>query len=176
MKRFISILLAATAALSIATAANAHDHGDKDKMKDKMKKEMHPSIVNIAANNPDFSTLIAALKAADLVSALEGDGPFTVFAPTNAAFDKLPKGTVESLLKPENKQKLVDILTYHVVAGAVYAKDVVTLDSATTLQGTDVTISTNMGTVKVNDATVVMTDIKGSNGVIHVIDTVIMPK
>jgi uncharacterized surface protein with fasciclin (FAS1) repeats len=132
------------------------------------------TIVDIAVANPDFSTLVAALKAAGLVETLSGAGPFTVFAPTNAAFAKLPAGTVENLLKPENKAKLASILTYHVVAGKVLAADVVGLKSATSVQGSAIKIDASKG-VKVNDATVTATDIVGSNGVIHVIDTVIMP-
>jgi uncharacterized surface protein with fasciclin (FAS1) repeats len=132
------------------------------------------NIVEIAAGNPDFSTLVAAVKAAGLAETLSGTGPFTVFAPTNAAFAKLPAGTVEDLLKPENKDKLTAILTYHVVAGEVMAADVVKLSSADTVNGKAVTISTADG-VKINDATVTATDIDASNGVIHVIDTVILP-
>jgi len=132
------------------------------------------TIVDVAVGNPDFSTLVAALKAAGLVETLSGAGPFTVFAPTNAAFAKLPAGTVESLLKPENKATLTGILTYHVVAGKVKAKDVVTLKTATTVQGSAVAIDASNG-VKVNNANVTATDIMGSNGVIHVIDTVLMP-
>jgi uncharacterized surface protein with fasciclin (FAS1) repeats len=118
---------------------------------------------------------VAAIKAAGLVETLQGEGPFTVFAPTNAAFEKLPEGTLEDLLKPENKDKLVAILTYHVVAGNVMAADVVKLTKATTVQGSDIMIDTSDG-VKVNDATVTQTDLKTKNGVIHVIDTVIIPK
>ena len=132
------------------------------------------SIVDIAVGNPDFSTLVTALKAAGLVETLSGKGPFTVFAPTNAAFAKLPAGTVESLLKPENKATLAGILTYHVVAGQVLAKDVVTMTSATTVQGGTIKIDASKG-VMVNNATVTAADIQGSNGVIHVIDTVLMP-
>lgn len=134
-----------------------------------------PTIVDVAVGNPDFSTLVTALKAAGLVGTLQGAGPFTVFAPTNAAFAKLPAGTVENLLKPENKAQLTAILTYHVVPGKVLAADVVKLSSAKTVQGGEVRISTAGGGVKVNDATVTATDIAGSNGVIHVIDTVILP-
>jgi uncharacterized surface protein with fasciclin (FAS1) repeats len=132
------------------------------------------TIVDIAAGNADISTLVTALKAAGLVETLSGKGPFTVFAPTNAAFAKLPAGTVESLLKPENKAKLTAILTYHVVAGKVLAADVVGLKSATSVQGSAIKIDASKG-VKVNNANVTATDIMGSNGVIHVIDTVIMP-
>ncbi len=123
-----------------------------------------------------FDTLVAAVKAAGLVETLKGPGPFTVFAPTDAAFAKLPPGTVENLLKPENKEKLVKILTYHVVAGDVMAKDVVKLHSAKTVEGASVTIKTADGGVTVNGAHVIKTDIIASNGVIHVIDTVLMPK
>ena len=134
-----------------------------------------PSIVEIAAGNPDFSTLVAALQAADLVDVLSGDGPFTVFAPTNEAFAQLPPGTVEMLLLPENKGKLTAILTYHVVAGKVMAADVVTLIEAKSVEGNTIAVSVADGAVMVDGATVVATDIEASNGVIHVIDAVIMP-
>ena len=140
---------------------------------DKMVKE---DIVGVAAGNEAFSTLVAAVKAAGLVDTLKGKGPFTVFAPTNEAFDKLPKGTVESLLKPENKAKLVAILTYHVVAGNVKAADVVKLDKAKTVNGADVSIEVKDGKVMLNGkSTVTKTDIAAANGVIHVIDSVILP-
>ena len=132
-------------------------------------------IVDTAVAAGSFKTLAAALKAADLVDTLKGPGPFTVFAPTDEAFAKLPAGTVENLLKPENKEKLKAILTYHVVAGKVMAADVVKLKNAKTVQGTTVDISATGGKVKVDNANVVKTDIGASNGVIHVIDTVIMP-
>ena len=112
---------------------------------------------------------------ADLVGTLKGDGPFTVFAPTDAAFAKLPEGTVESLLKPENRDKLVAILTYHVVPGEVTAADVVKLSEAKTVNGQDVAITVADSGVRINDANVIKTDIDASNGVIHVIDTVILP-
>ncbi|MCG3183310.1 MAG: hypothetical protein ICCCNLDF_01405 [Planctomycetes bacterium] len=133
-------------------------------------------IVGVAAANDDFSTLVAAVKAAELVETLQGDGPFTVFAPNNAAFAKLPEGTVEELLKPENREKLTAILTYHVVAGKVMAADVVKLTEAATVQGQKVKIEVKDGTVHVDGAKVIATDIKCSNGVIHVIDSVILPK
>ncbi len=138
-------------------------------------KAADETVVAIAAGNADFSTLVAAVKAADLAETLSGAGPFTVFAPTNAAFDKLPKGTVEDLLKPENKAKLAAILTYHVVAGKVLAADVKT-GKVKTVQGTDLDVKVSADGVTVNDAKVVKTDIVGSNGVIHVIDTVVLPK
>ncbi|OOE93876.1 fasciclin [Salinivibrio sp. AR647] len=146
----------------MGSAVAAHHKGDYD-------------IVDTAMKNDDFSTLVAAVKAADLVDTLKGDGPFTVFAPTNAAFDKLPDGTVETLLKPENKDKLTDILTYHVVPGKVTAEQVMGMSTATTVQGSDVMIKVSYGDVKVDNATVVKPDVMASNGVIHVIDTVIMP-
>ena len=133
-------------------------------------------IVDTAVAAGSFKTLAAALQAAGLVETLKGDGPFTVFAPTDEAFAKLPAGTVEGLLKPENREKLRAILTYHVVPGKVTAAQVTKLKSARTVQGSDVTIVTSGGKVKVDNANVVKTDIAASNGVIHVIDTVIMPR
>jgi uncharacterized surface protein with fasciclin (FAS1) repeats len=133
-------------------------------------------IVDTAVSAGSFKTLTAALEAAGLVATLKGKGPFTVFAPTDEAFAKLPKGTVQSLLKPENKQKLTSILTYHVVAGNVKAADVVKLSSAKTLNGQSVKIKVVGGKVFINDATVVKADIAAKNGTIHVIDTVLMPK
>jgi len=130
-------------------------------------------IVAIASGNEDFSTLVAAVAAAGLVETLQGEGPFTVFAPTNAAFAALPAGLVDKLLLPENKDLLVKILTYHVVSGTVLAADV-TAGDVPTVEGQNITITTDMG-VKVNGATVTATDIIASNGVIHVIDAVILP-
>ena len=133
-------------------------------------------IVETAVGAGTFKTLAAALKAADLVDTLKGKGPFTVFAPTDEAFAKLPAGTLETLLKPENKKKLQGILTYHVVAGKVLAADVVKLTEAKTVQGSSVKIVVKEGKVMVDGANVVKTDIVTSNGVIHVIDAVILPK
>lgn len=132
------------------------------------------NIVEIAASNESFKTLVQAVTAAGLVDTLNSEGPFTVFAPTDEAFAKLPEGTVESLLN--NKEDLTKILTYHVIPGKVMASDVVKLTSATTVQGQDVIIKVDGDTVMVNDAKVVSTDIVGTNGVIHVIDTVLLPK
>jgi uncharacterized surface protein with fasciclin (FAS1) repeats len=132
-------------------------------------------IVQVAASAGSFQTLVAAVQAAGLVETLKGSGPFTVFAPTDEAFAKLPAGTVENLLKPENIEQLRAILTYHVVAGEVKAAQVVGLEAATTVQGQDVRIAVKDGSVMIDDATVVTTDIEASNGVIHVIDTVILP-
>ena len=161
MKYALVALVAVTASFS-ATVAKAETAGK--------------TIVEIAAGAEDFSTLVAAVKAAELVDVLSSKGPFTVFAPTNEAFAKLPKGTVESLLKPENKDKLIAVLKYHVVPGKVMAKDVVKVDSAKTAQGSSVTVTVEGKTVKVDNAKVVKTDIEASNGVIHVIDTVIIPE
>ncbi len=133
-------------------------------------------IVDTAVAAGQFKTLAAALTAAGLVPTLKGAGPFTVFAPTDEAFAKLPKGTVEDLLKPENKAKLTAILTYHVVAGKVMAADVVKLTSAKTVQGSSAKVSMMGGGVMIDAAHVTKTDIAASNGVIHVIDTVLMPK
>ncbi|MGA7971230.1 MAG: fasciclin domain-containing protein [Pseudolabrys sp.] len=132
-------------------------------------------IIDTAVGAGQFKTLATALKAADLVETLKGPGPFTVFAPTDEAFAKLPAGTVESLLKPENKAKLTAILTYHVVPGAVKAEQVTKLTEAKTVNGAMVKVSTDHGKVMINDATVVTADIPASNGVIHVIDKVILP-
>jgi len=134
------------------------------------------TIVENAVATKDFSTLVAAVKAAGLVETLSGKGPFTVFAPTNKAFEKLPEGTVANLLKPENKKKLTAVLTYHVVPGKVMAADVVKLSKAKTVQGSEVKIKVKDGTVMVDSAKVVKTDIVSKNGVIHVIDSVILPK
>ncbi len=129
-------------------------------------------IVDTAVNAGSFNTLVAAVKAANLVETLKGAGPFTVFAPTDEAFAKLPKGTVDGLL--QDIPKLTKILTYHVVSGKVTAADVVKLNSATTIEGTQVKIDASHG-VKVNDATVTTPDVAADNGVIHVIDTVLIP-
>jgi uncharacterized surface protein with fasciclin (FAS1) repeats len=135
-----------------------------------------PDIVDIAVSAGSFNTLVAALKAAGLVDVLKGDGPFTVFAPTDEAFAKLPEGTVESLLRPENIEKLKGILTYHVVAGKVLAADVAGLSEAQTVQGQSLTVSIMNGVPMVDNAHVIKTDIMARNGVIHVIDTVVLPK
>jgi uncharacterized surface protein with fasciclin (FAS1) repeats len=136
------------------------------------------TIVENAVASKSFATLVAAVKAAGLVETLSGDGPFTVFAPTEEAFAKLPKGTVADLVKPENKDKLVAILTYHVVPGKVMSKDVVKLDGkkAKTVQGGQVGVKVKDGSVMINKAKVVKADIACKNGVIHVIDTVLLPK
>ena len=161
-KSFATLLASALLVLTFATNAGGYGYKKKD-------------IVDIAASNDNFSTLVAAVKAAGLVDTLKGDGPYTVFAPTNEAFAKLPAGTLKSLLKPENKDKLIAILTYHVVPGKVYAKQVVNIDSAKSVQGSTINITAMNGGVKIDAANVIKTDIKASNGVIHVIDSVIIP-
>lgn len=134
------------------------------------------TIVETAIGNGSFNTLVAAVKAADLVATLSSAGPFTVLAPTDAAFAKLPAGTVESLVKPENKSKLAAILTYHVIAGKVPAATVVTLKEASTVEGSKIAIEFKDGAVILNGNTkVIITDVHCSNGVIHAIDTVLMP-
>ncbi|MFD2203675.1 fasciclin domain-containing protein [Shivajiella indica] len=132
-------------------------------------------IVDLAVQTDFLSTLVAAVQAGELVDVLKGDGPFTVFAPTNEAFAKLPAGTVETLLKPENKEQLIAVLTYHVVPGKVYSKDLKNGMKAKTAQGSDITITLKDGKAMVNNATVTAADIEASNGVVHVIDTVILP-
>lgn len=164
MKRCVLIMLVAVVACCYGVKTSLADCGTCDK-----------TIVEVAGASEDFKTLVAAVKAADLVKTLSGEGPFTVFAPTDKAFAKLPKGTVETLVKPENKKKLVDILTYHVVAKKVMAADVVKLKNAKTVQGKNVRIRVKDGKVMLNKANVVQTDIVCKNGVIHVIDAVILP-
>lgn len=169
--RLISKLmsLAALGGLLLASSvATADGHAHPEEM-------AKPTIVEIAVGNPDFSTLVAALEAAGLVEALSGRGPFTVFAPTNAAFDALPAGTLDDLLKPENKETLTAVLTYHVVPGKVMAADVVALTEATSLQGDTITVTASDAGVKVDAANVTATDLEAANGVIHVIDAVILP-
>lgn len=136
-----------------------------------------PSIAGVLSSNDQFSTLVAAADAADLVGTLDGDGPFTVFAPTNAAFEKLPEGTVEALLRPENRDQLAAVLTYHVVPGVVTSDQLIGERlSATTVQGGDLRIDATGDAVHVNDARVTQADITASNGVIHRIDTVLLPE
>jgi len=142
---------------------------------DKVMLPTEKSIVEIAAGNDSFSTLVAAVKAAGLVETLSGKGPFTVFAPTDEAFAQLPEGTVQSLLKPENRDKLVAILTYHVVPGRVFASDVVKVSSAETANGDTIAVRATDSGVQINEANVVATDIDAANGVIHVIDRVLLP-
>lgn len=139
------------------------------------KLEIMSNIVEIAVGNENFTTLVAAVTAADLGATLSGTGPFTVFAPVNAAFAKLPAGTVETLVKPESKTALSGILTYHVVSGKVHAKDLTDGQKVKTVNGQELTVSIKDGEVKINGAKVVMADVEASNGVIHAIDAVLIP-
>jgi transforming growth factor-beta-induced protein len=181
MKRYsmFAMLLTATALVmaACAPAATTTPAPEPTPMPEStaMPEPMLSDIVDIAIADGRFTTLVAAVQAAELVDTLKSEGPFTVFAPTDDAFAKLPAGTVEELLKPENKQALTDILLYHVISSKVMAADVVGLTSATTVLGKDVAIKVDMGNVYINDAQVIITDIETSNGVIHVIDTVILP-
>lgn len=174
-------ILGVFALISTAQADNCNTSCHQKKMSKKMmtiatEKAAPKDIVDTAVAAGSFKTLAAALGAADLVDALKGDGPFTVFAPTDEAFAKLPEGTVAELLKPENKSKLVEILTYHVVSGKVMAKTAVTLDKATALNKKDINLAVTDSALTLNgSAKVVKADIETSNGVIHVIDTVILP-
>ena len=167
---FIRTLTGIGAALAILVSASAATAQMAD-----YHQETSNDIVAVAAEAGTFNTLLAAAKAADLVGALQGEGPLTVFAPTDDAFAKLPEGTVETLLKPENKEKLQAVLLYHVVAGKVTSDKVVDLSSAESLQGDTIDITVKEGKVYVDDAQVIAADVEASNGVIHVIDAVILP-
>jgi uncharacterized surface protein with fasciclin (FAS1) repeats len=174
MKKSMILTLASLFALSMGSVAFADHHGEK-KGEAMKAHDMHAKadIVDTAIKAGQFKTLAAALTAADLAKVLKGEGPFTVFAPTDEAFAKLPKGTVEALLK--DKKKLSEILLYHVVKGKVPAEAVVKMKSAKTVAGPEVAIKVKDGMVYLNNAKVIKTDIMTTNGIIHVIDTVIMP-
>ena len=182
MTRFLSLsLLSLLAAFSLGCAATSdgsssahaatasHDHHSGDEAPETA------DIVDTAVAAGSFETLVAAVQAAGLVETLKGEGPFTVFAPTDEAFAALPEGTVESLLLPENRERLVEVLTYHVVPGEVRAADVVAMESAPTVQGNPLSIAVNDSGVRVAGASVVQADIDCSNGVIHVVDQVMIP-
>ena len=183
MRKTLAVALAATALLvacgsddddTATTEAPATSEAPSTEAPMGSEAPAAEDIVAIASANEDFSTLVAAVSAAGLVETLQGEGPFTVFAPTNAAFDALPAGLVDKLLMPENKDVLVKILTYHVVSGAIMAADVTAGDVAS-VEGGMIAVTTNDGDVQVNGASVVSADIVASNGVIHVIDAVILP-
>jgi uncharacterized surface protein with fasciclin (FAS1) repeats len=165
--RILSLTAAVTAAFALPLAQAADEPA--------AKPAAAQDIVAVASGAGSFKTLVAAVKAAGLVETLQGKGPFTVFAPTDEAFAKLPAGTVESLLKPENKEKLVAILTYHVVPGKVMAADVKTAQ-VKTVNGKELSVKVADGKVTVDKANVVKTDVAASNGVIHVIDAVVIPE
>jgi uncharacterized surface protein with fasciclin (FAS1) repeats len=172
MKNLTGMLSTAALLALTISPVSAYAYGSKDHAAAKPAAD----IVDTAVAAGAFQTLVAAVQAAGLVDTLKGEGPFTVFAPTDEAFAALPDGTVENLLKPENREQLVAVLTYHVVAGKVTAAEVVNLSEAATVNGAKVSISTNYGNVRIDDATVVQADVMASNGVIHVIDQVILPK
>lgn len=184
---FITLALVAIQASLIAKVAPASTmctpepsclcQCEASKPAEKTKDMSQKDIVDIAISDGQFTTLVTALKAAGLVDTLKGAGPFTVFAPTDAAFAKLPAGTVENLLKPENKQQLVDVLTYHVIPAKVTAKDAIKLNGkeAKMLSGKPAKIEVKDGNVYIDGAKVIVTDIMGKNGIIHVIDTVMIP-
>ena len=173
MKKVFAVAIAA--ALTLAACGSDDDASEDTIAEDTVAEEVvaDGDIVAVASGNPDFSTLVAALSAAGLVETLQGEGPFTVFAPTDAAFAALPEGLLEKLLLPENIAVLTAILTYHVVPGMVMSTDVTAGDVAT-VEGSTIAITTDMG-VMVNGANVVAVDVAASNGVIHVIDAVIVP-
>jgi uncharacterized surface protein with fasciclin (FAS1) repeats len=159
------VALASAALIAMAPIANQNTEEDHD----------HHNIVELASDTDNLSTLVAAVKAAGLVETLSGEGPFTVFAPTNEAFAALPEGTVENLLKPENRDMLVKILTYHVVSGKVMSGDLSDGMMAETVEGSQISVSITDAGVSINDASVVTADVEASNGVVHLIDSVIMP-
>lgn len=173
-KNLLTTALVSTCLVSANVSAG--DHGNHYGDSHHQVEQVTQDIVTIAAGNKDFETLVTAVSAAGLVDTLKGNGPFTVFAPTDEAFAALPEGTLETLLKPENKDQLISILTYHVVPGNVKAADVVNISEAKTVQGANVTVTTDEKGVMIDDAKIVATDIEASNGVIHVIDKVILPQ
>lgn len=166
-------ILAATFATAASTALIFADH-HKSGGESEAAVEPTKNIVEIAADSEDFSTLVAAVKAAGLAETLKGQGPFTVFAPTNAAFEALPEGRVVELLKPENKEELTEILTYHVVPKKILSKNAAPMP-LTTVQGSDATMTLDGDTVMIDGAKIIEADVMATNGVIHVIDQVIMP-
>jgi uncharacterized surface protein with fasciclin (FAS1) repeats len=172
MRSSLLILVVAMTCIAVV-GCNASQKGEAEKAAEAPAKEMPKDIVDIAVADGRFETLVAAVKAADLVETLKGEGPYTVFAPTDDAFAKLPPGTVEGLL--EDVPALKNILLYHVVPGKVMASQVAGLDKADTALGKEVMIKTADGKVMINDSQVIITDIEASNGVIHVIDTVLLP-
>lgn len=191
-KRFLAIAVAVCLSATAFVSCN-DEKKEADKPKEEVTTTMEPAeekgvmvgganmvpskdIVDNAANSADHTTLVAAVKAAGLVETLKGAGPFTVFAPTNEAFAKLPAGTVDNLLKPEMKADLTKVLTYHVVAGAVKAADLKDGQKLKTVQGGELTVTIKDGKVMINGANVTIADVISSNGVTHVIDAVILPK
>ncbi len=176
-KKMIALLLAIPAlGLGVAACSDNSDSGSNSGMNDVAKTPTDAAdIVDVAADTPELSTLVEAVTAAGLAETLQGEGPFTVFAPTNEAFDALPAGELDRLLKPANKAELAKILKYHVVSGEIMSSDLTNGQKAKTVEGGTLTVTINGKTVKVNDATVVKADVPASNGVVHVIDRVLLP-
>lgn len=175
----LSLVIATSASAFLYSCGNAPKETEEEVMTEEVveiQAEAPKTVVDIAVGSSDHTTLVAAVSAAGLVETLNGAGPFTIFAPTNAAFSALPEGTVESLLLPENKDQLTGILTYHVVAGNVLAANLSDGQIVSTLNGQDLTVSIADGKVMINGAIVTAVDLAGSNGVIHVIDSVLLPQ
>jgi uncharacterized surface protein with fasciclin (FAS1) repeats len=184
-KNILTILVVATFGTATLFSCNNAETKTAEATTEEIKQDTTPppppapapkDVVDVAIGSTDHTTLVAAVTAAGLVETLKGAGPFTIFAPTNAAFAALPAGTVDGLLKPESKAALTKILTYHVVAGAVKAADLKDGQKVKTLQGQELTVSIKEGNVKINGANVTAADLIGTNGVVHVIDAVLMPK
>ncbi len=184
-KNILTILVVATFGTATLFSCNNAETKTAEATTEEIKQDTTPppppapapkDVVDVAIGSTDHTTLVAAVTAAGLVETLKGAGPFTIFAPTNAAFAALPAGTVDGLLKPESKAALTKILTYHVVAGAVKAADLKDGQKIKTLQGQELTVSIKEGKVKINGANVTAADLIGTNGVVHVIDAVLMPK
>lgn len=180
MKKILNTMLALVIAVSFVQIAcvNAFANTNEVNISELSEPKVTKDIVDIAVGDGRFNTLVSALKAADLVNTLKGKGPFTVFAPTDEAFGKLPENTLAELLKPENKAKLADILTYHVTPGKITSEDIVKLNGKeiTMVNGKKAKIQVKNNEVFIDGAKVIVTDIQGQNGIIHVIDTVIIPK
>jgi len=174
--RLLSLALAAVATSFVMSCeSKPTEETETVVVEETVVEEVPNTVVDIAVGSPDHTTLVAAVQAAGLVETLSGDGPFTVFAPTNAAFAALPEGTVDTLLLPENKDQLTGVLTYHVVAGNVMSGDLSDGQVVTTLNGQTLTVSIKDGVVMINGAKVVAADLAGTNGVVHVIDAVLLP-
>lgn len=176
---FLTVAVATFATVFVASCSAPKEEAVEETMEVEVPapvEEAPKTVVDIAVGSADHTTLVTAVTAAGLVETLSGTGPFTIFAPTNAAFAALPAGTVETLLKPESKDQLTGILTYHVVAGNVMAADLTDGQKVPTLNGQELTVSIKDGVVMVNGAKVTAADLSGSNGVIHVVDAVILPK
>ncbi|WP_373520068.1 fasciclin domain-containing protein [Aquiflexum sp.] len=177
--KLLSLAIATVSTAFLVSCGNAPKEDSSEttiEVVEEVPVEAPNTVVDIAVGSPDHTTLVAAVTAAGLVETLSGTGPFTVFAPTNAAFAALPAGTVDTLLKPESKDQLTGVLTYHVVAGNVMAADLSDGQIVKTLNGQDLTVSIKDGKVMINGANVIAADLVGSNGVVHVVDSVILPK